>query len=240
MSEENNVGTEKKTGGGEGNRPAVAFLVPSYKTPFLTSDLFAAALASGKYADCAFILLLEASDPHILKYRALVENVREKGLAAGYFIFDGTPYCGQINRVAPLVPADAVCVIDAKHLPVVEGPSFAESVRAWLATSPEPMRVGTFCENGLFPLVTPKLIERMGYLFHPLCYGRTEAEEWVLSLGSALGIVSAIPGGSVIESSADGVEIIGVSSVEDTEWASATLEQILEEETERLSDYLVR
>ena len=37
----------------------------------------------------------------------------------------------------------------------------------------------------------------------------------------------------------DGVEIEGFSSDEDAQWVSQTLEQTVEEEAERLSDYLL-
>jgi hypothetical protein len=41
------------------------------------------------------------------------------------------------------------------------------------------------------------------------------------------------------ESKNDGAEIEGFSSDEDAQWATQTLEQTIEEETERLSDYLM-
>ncbi|OQA04705.1 MAG: hypothetical protein BWY66_02916 [bacterium ADurb.Bin374] len=220
---------------------AVAFLIPTYKTPRLTADLLSAALACGKYDGCVFVLLLSLDDPNLLSYKTLVDNVREKGLSAGYFIFDGTPYCGMINRVAPIVPADCLCVLDSTHLPFVDGDeSFAENVRKWLASSPEPMRVGAFTAEGFYPLVTRKLADRLGYLFHPLCYGRIEAENWLLSVAGDLGLLSTIPGGGIIESSADGVEIIGTSVETDSRWVDDTLAQTLDDETERLAAYLVR
>ena len=220
---------------------AVAFLVPTYKTPRLTADLLSAALACGKYDGCTFVLLLSLEDPNLLSYKTLVENVRMKGLSAGYFIFDGTPYCGMVNRIAPIVSADCVCVIDGSHLPFIEGDAqFAEYVRKWLALSPEPMRLGTFIAEGFYPLVTRKLVDRLGYMFHPLCYGRIEAENWLLSLAGGLGLLSEIPGGGVIESSADGAEIIGVSREADAQWVDGTLEQTLADETDRLAAYLVR
>ena len=98
---------------------AVAFLIPTYKTPRLTADLLSAALACGKYDGCVFVLLLSLDDPNLLSYKTLVENVREKGLSAGYFIFDGTPYCGMINRVAPIVPASPAPLMPSAF--VVEG-----------------------------------------------------------------------------------------------------------------------
>lgn len=220
---------------------AVAFLVPTYKTPRMTADLLSAALACGKYEGCTFVLLLSLEDPNLLSYKTLVENVRAKGLSAGYFIFDGTPYCGMVNRVAPIVVADCVCVIDSSHLPFIEGDGqLVEGVKKWLALSPEPMRLGTFVADGFYPLVTRKLVERLGYMFHPLCYGRIEAENWLLSVSGGLGLLSAIPGGGVIESSADGVEIIGLSREADSQWVDGTLEQTLADETDRLAAYLVR
>lgn len=230
---------EQTTDGSLAGKPVVAFLIPTYKTPYLTADLLSAAKACGKFADCTFILLLEAEDPNLLAYRALVENVRAGGLSAGFFVFDGTPYCGKINRVAPLVSAPCLCVLDSTHLPMTDLP-FAEVVRKWLAASAEPMRVGTVCEDGSYPIVTRKFVDRLGYMFHPLCYGRVEAEGWLLSLADALGVMSPIPDGSVVQSSADGVEIAGVSDKDDAEWAEETLAQTLGDEVERLAEYLVR
>jgi hypothetical protein len=226
---------------GEPIVPVVAFLIPTYKTPYLTSDLLSAALACGKFVGCTFVLLLDKEDPHILTYKTLVENVREKGLSAGFFVFDGTPYCGKINRVAPIVSAECLCVLDSRHLPMIDGvASFAEGVRSWLALSPEPMRVGTFTEECFFPLVTRKLVDRLGYMFHPLSYGRVEAENWLLTLSSAVGILSSVAGGKIIESSADGVEIVGTSDPEDSRWVDEILDQTVDEEAERLTGYLLR
>lgn len=220
-------------------RPVVAFLIPTYKTPYLTADLLGAAQSCGKFAGCTFVLLLDAEDPNLLAYRALVENVRAGGLSAGFFVFDGTPYCGKINRVAPLVSAPCVCVLDSTHLPITDLP-FAEAVRKWLAESAEPMRVGTIGEDGSYPVVTRKLVDRLGYMFHPLCYGRIEAENWLLSVADAIGVLSPIAGGVIAQSSADGVEIVGVSDKEDAQWVGETLAQTLDDEAERVGGYLVR
>lgn len=230
---------EQKPAAEPAEQPAVAFLIPTYKTPYLTADLLGAAQSCGKFAGCTFILLLDAEDPNLLAYRALVENVRAGGLSAGFFIFDGTPYCGKINRVAPLVSAPCLCVLDSTHLPMTDVP-FAQAVEKWLAASAEPMRVGTICEDGSYPIVTRKLVDRLGYMFHPLCYGRVEAEGWLLSVADALGVMSPIPGGSVVQSSADGVEIVGASDQEDAAWVGETLAQALGDEVERLAGYLVR
>lgn len=231
----------KGVGGGAITHPVVAFLLPTFKTPYLTADLLNAAQLTGKYEGCTFVLLLDMADPFLLQYKKLVENVREKGLSVGFFVFDGTPYCGQINRVAPLVTADCLCVIDSSHLPMIEGEgTFADGVREWLASSVEPMRVGTCHKDGFFPIVTRKLVDRLGYLFHPLCYGKVEAETWLLTLSTTLNVLSPIPGGSIAESSADGVEIIGVSDEEDAAWVDETLVQTLDDEVYRLGGYLIR
>ena len=237
----NEMATEKNVNGKTENRPVVAFLVPTYKTPLLTSDMFSAALASGKFKDCTFILLLDLEDPNLLTYKTLVENVREKGLDCGYFVFDGTPYPGMINRIAPIIVADCICVIDSTHLPIPNGEcGMAETLRGWLAASIQNMRVGIFISDGFYPVVTRKLVDRLGYLFHPICYGRTEAEHWLLRLSSEIGVLDMIPDCKIIESSADGIEIIGLSDEDDVRWANETLEQILADETDRLSAYIVR
>lgn len=229
---EGGVGTE---------HPAVAFLIPAYKTPYMTADLLSAALSCAKFDGCTFVLLLDAQDPHLQQYKTLVENVRAKGLSAGFFVFDGTPYCGMVNRVAPLVRADCVCVLDSTHLPLIDDERpFAVCVREWLAGTPEPMRVGTFVEEGFYPLVTRKLIDRLGYMFHPLAYGRLEAEDWLLSVAVGLGVVSGLPKAKLVESVVDGVEIIGMSDENDKRWVNETLEQALDDEVERLSAYLIR
>ena len=229
-------------GGGDTSKdPAVAFLLPTYKTPFLTADLLMAASACGKFNGCTFVLLLDVGDPQLLAYKNLVANMREKGLSVGFFVFDGTPYCGKINRVAPIVNADCVCVIDSSHLPFVNGESsVAEVVRTWLTSTSEPMRIGTFVAEGFYPVVTRKLIDRLGYMFHPLCGGRIAAENWLLTIASELGIVSMVPDCKVIESSADAVEIEGVDDPDDIRWTGETLCQTLEDEAERLGQYLLR
>lgn len=222
-------------------RSPVCFLIPTYKTPLLTSDLLHAAQDSGAFEGCAFALLLDASDPHLLVYRTLVENLRAKGMTVGFFVFDGTPYCGMVNRVAPIIEADSFCVLDSRHLPMPEaGGRVAEAVSRWFGTSPEPMRVGTFTEDGFYPVVTQRLIERLGYMFHPLAVGRIEAENWLLSLAEEVGILGKIEGCRLIESGADAVEIVGLSDEEDIRWTDATLEQVLEPVAEGLRKHLVR
>lgn len=231
-------------GGSDGKaiatRSPICFLLPAFKTPLLTSDLLHAANESGLFQGCPFALLLEASDPHLLTYRTTVERLREDGMTLGFFIFDGTPYCGAVNRVAPIIDAEAFCVIDGRHMPFTDGKKMADAVVEWLASSAEPMRVGSFTEDGAYPVVTRKLIDRLGYMFHPLAKGRIEAENWLLSLGTALGVRSIVPGCRIVESQADAVEIIGSSDEEDIRWTDATLEQILDDECERLEKYLVR
>lgn len=240
MSETGSVG-ENSAAATERN--AVAFLLPSYKTPLLASELLhAAAAIAPTFAGCSFVLLLDAADPNLPVYFDLVKNVREKGLTVGYIVFDGAPYCGCINRVAPIVAADTVCVLDNKHLPTispeVEGGIVAAAVRAWLKRSPQQMQVGTFSEDGFFPVVTQKLIERLGYMFHPICNGRLEAENWLLSVSGSLGVLSTIPGGTLIESPAETVEICGASDGDDMNWVDETLAQTLDEVVGRLDGYL--
>jgi len=232
--------TQVQEGAPANARCVLSFLIPTYRTPLLTGELLYAALACGNFSGCQFVLLLDASDPHLLAYKALVESVREKGLSVGFFVFDGTPYCGMINRVAPIVTSDCLCVLDSRHMPLVEnGVPVAEAVSRWIATSPQTMRVGIFSDNVCYPVVTRKLVERLGYMFHPLCYGRPEAENWLLNIGSSLGILSSIPNAKIVESPADGVEIIGVSEHEDAVWVDETLGEILGDETERLEHYLL-
>lgn len=239
-------GSKAATDGGETAatpRDAVAFLLPSYKTPLLASELLhAAAAAAPAFAGCSFALLLDAADPHLGAYIAVVKSVREKGLNVGWIVFDGAPYCGMVNRVAPIVNADTICVLDNRHLPQIDGgdANVAAAIRDWLKQSPQQMRVGTFCEDGFFPVVTQKLVERLGYMFHPLCYGRIEAENWLLSVGDGLGILSPIPGGRVFESPADTVEICGASDANDIRWVDETLEQTLGDVIDRLDGYLVK
>lgn len=218
----------------------IAFLLPCYKTPLLASNLLHMAHDSGRYVGCAFILLLDAHDPFLLLYKELVDILTEKGMTVGYCITDGAPYCGKINRIASIVNADSVCVIDNLHIPTSNDDTpFVDKIDAWLKSHPEPMKIGIFNEEGFYIVVTKKLIERLGYMFHPLCYGRYEAEQHLLSLGDKLDIITAIEGCVVLESKNDGAEIEGFSSDEDAQWAAQTLEQTIEEETERLSDYLL-
>lgn len=222
-------------------RSPICFLVPSYKTPLLTSDLLHAANESGAYQGCLFALLLQVSDPHLLIYKTLVDTLRSKGMKVGFFVFDGTPYCGMVNRVVPIIEALSFCVLDGSHLPMVDsGGSIAEVVSRWLCASREPMRVGMFCEGGFYPVVTQKLTDRLGYMFHPLCVGRTEAENWLLSLADETGILERIEGCRIMESKTDAVEIVGTSTEEDVRWVGETLGQTLEDVRESLENHLVR
>lgn len=247
---ENKVDVGKKVDTGKTVEPPennttvhpVAFLLPTYKTPLLTSNLLHTAHSCGCYADCLFVLLLDSRDPSLLVYKEIIDIVREKGLSAGYFIFDGTPYCGKINRVVPIINAQSFCVLDSTHLPVTKNENgVAGQIKDWLGSSLEPMKIGVFNEEGFYPVVTRKMIERLGYMFHPLAMGRNEAENWLLALGENLGLLGRVNDVNVIEAeSFDGVEIEGWSDSEDSKWVEQTLEQILPDEVERLQEFLLK
>ena len=53
----------------------VAFLLPTYKTPLLTSNLLHTAHSCGCYADCLFVLLLDSRDPSLLVSKELIDIV---------------------------------------------------------------------------------------------------------------------------------------------------------------------
>lgn len=219
----------------------ITFLLPCFKTPLLTSDLLYTVLETKMFDGCAFVLLLEADDPSLDVYKELVDNVRDKGLECGYFVFDGTPYCGKVNRIASILNSLSVCVLDNKHFPISTNIiTMKEAVETWLKTRVEPMGVGVFNEVGDYPVVTRSLIDRLGYMFHPLCFGREEAERWLLSIGNELGVLGLIDGFDMVEAQAQVLDIQGFSTDEDVAWVSKTLEQLLDEEVMRLSEHLVK
>lgn len=224
------------------SRLPIVFLLPCWKTPLLTSSLLYTALETGKHKHCGFVLLLDANDPFLLLYRDLTDVLAGKGMRIGYAITDGTPYCGKINRIAPVIDADTVCVIDSTHLPVCteDDMDTGDKIRSWFASSPEPMRVGVFTEDCVYPVISRKLIDRMGYAFHPLAFGRIEAERYISALSSHLGVQSRIDGCIVMEGKdRDGVEIEGVSDKEYADWVTQVLTQTIEDEAGRIGMYLL-
>jgi hypothetical protein len=207
----------------------------------MTSDILYTILESEKFDRCQFALLLDRTDKSLNVYQMLVKTLVEKGLNIGYFIFDGTPYCGKVNRVAPIVNSLSVCVIDNTHIPFPEEEiCIYDAIDDWLCAGIEPMRIGVFETMGHYPVVSKKLIERLGYMFHPICYGREAAECWLLSLGSKLEMVSMIEGCKLIKSPSKTIEFEGLSTQEDDSWAKAILTEVLDEEVSRLSKYLVK
>ncbi len=223
-----------------GDKPVVTFLLPSYKTPLLVSELLNTAVESGRYDRCTFMLLLDTNDNMLDVYRGMTRVLSDKGLSVGHVLYDGTPYAGMINRVAMLADTRSLCVIDAKHLPYCKEGGLATHVEKWLDSSAEPMRLAVFGKSYAFPVVTPSLIDRLGYMFHPLAMGRVEAEKWLIDLARATGIASSIPDTSVISSRADGAEILGVSAEHISKWVGDVLSTYLELEAERLSDYVLK
>ena len=220
------------------NRARVAFLLPTYKTPSMTAELLYAANGAGLYADCPFVLLLDRSDPAIGAYTACVENLREGGMSVGYITSDGVPYAGMINRVAHLIEADSLCVIDNKHLPVTEGP-VVEVVSEWLSSMYVPMGLAVFGEAPCYPVVTQKLIERLGYMFHPLCEGRAEAERWLISVATKAGVACRLSG-RVMESKVDGVEILGYSSNDSFKWTVDVLSHVVDDVAAHIRHHVVQ
>lgn len=221
-------------------RPCVAFLIPTYKTPTMCAELLYAAHTSHLYNGCAFVLLTDRSDPSFPAYKACAEGFRDKGLDVGYIIGDGVPYAGMINRVAHIIDTDCVCVLTNKHLPVPKVGLMADKIRSWLSGSMETMRVGMFSSSTCFPVVTQKMIERLGYVYHPLCRGREEAEVWLVTVAANLGVISEIPDCMVKEAKIDGTELLGYTDKQTGEWTMDVLRQTLEHECERLRPYLVQ
>jgi len=233
---------EKKTT--EQEASAVTFLLPCYDTPLLTSDFLYGANQLGCFVDTPFVLLLELRDPRLNVYKEMVNNLIKKGMNVGYLIFDGTPYCGKINRVAHILNTKAICVLDNTHLPMPmcdkPEPKVTEEIALWQQSILEPMTIGVFDEMGNYPVISKKLIERLGYMFHPLSYGRESAENWLCSLGNELGLISRIPDFQIMASKTKEIEIAGQSLAEDKRWVEGILGQIFDEEKERINRYMVR
>jgi hypothetical protein len=221
----------------------VTFLLPCYNTPILSSDFLHTVLETKQFDRCAFALLLQNDDPNLGVYKELTRSIREKGLDAGYFVFDGTPYCGMINRVAPIINTHSLCVLNNQHFPYCTGApiiDIAGAIESWLKQSLEPMRVGVFDKLGNYPVVTKQLIERLGYMFHPLCFGREEAERWLLILAERLKIIGMIPNCRILQSNVETLDISGFSTEEESSWVLKTLMQMTDDETQRLEKYLLK
>jgi len=221
----------------------VTFLLPCYNTPILSSDFLYTVLESKQFDRCAFALLLQTGDPNLGVYKELARSIREKGLDVGYFVFDGTPYCGMINRVAPIINTHTLCVLNNQHFPHCSGDEIVDvagAIESWLMQSLEPMRVGVFDKVGNYPVVTKQLVERLGYMFHPLCFGREEAERWLLVLAERLKIIGMIPYCQMLQSSAETFDPGGFSTEEELVWIMQILMQIADDETKRLEKYLLK
>jgi len=235
--------SDKQDNGSTLEQSTITFLIPCFNTPLMTSDLLYTALDSKLFTGCQFALLLQASDPRVETYKELVVTIREKGLDIGYFIFDGTPYCGMINRVAPILNTRSVCVLNNQHFPWYtgkDGIGIAGAVEQWLSKAVEPMGVGVFDAQGNHPVVTKHFIERLGYMFHPLCTGREEAERWLLTLAEKLAIIGNIPDCKLIASRAETVDLLGFSTEEEMVWVLQVLTQLTDDEVERIGTYLVK
>lgn len=243
MNEKENVNDET----GKQEIIPITFLIPCYNTPLLTSDLLYGALQTKSFDGCAFALLLELSDPAVFVYKELVENVRKKGLNVGYMIYDGTRYCGKVNRASPIINTLTLCVLDNSHLPIAfekDGkdvvPMKARILEWHNATGPEPMKIGAFDESGSYPVVTKKIVERLGYLYHPLAFGRVEAENWLIRVGETTKLISKIGNCGFIESPSKTLEYDGLSDKEDIAWVTGTLEMTLADTVEHIERHKLR
>lgn len=220
--------------------PPLAFLVPSYKTPAMCAELLCTAHKAGIYTGCSFVLLLDTSDPSLSAYKACVTNLHEDGMDVGYVVSDGATYAGMVNRVAHVIAAQTVCVIDNKHLPMPKSGTMADTIRGWLSGTLEVMRVGVFDDTHSYPVLTRKMVERLGYVVHPLCAGRVEAEDWVVSVAANIGVASVIPDCIVAESNVDGVELIGYSDDESVKRTIGVLRDFMADECVRLRSHVIQ
>lgn len=233
---------KKKTIKDKVQQPApIAFLLPCNGTPILTSDLLYTVLETKQFGGCHFVLLLDIEDVCVGIYKELVENLRERGMNVGYLVFDGTPYCGKINKAAAIINSLSFCVLDNNHMVIPNaGLDFAELIKKWQTNIVEPMYIGCFEEKGQYPVVSRKFTDRLGYMFHPICFGKEEAECWLTSLATHLEIVYKIPDCIIIEAPSKTIDIHGVSFEEDTKWSKSVLSNILDDEVERLSYKLLK
>lgn len=231
------------------SRLAATLFVPSYCTPLLTADMLYTAFESGKYNRCKFVLLLDRSDKFLTAYTDIVKELNKKNdpddsddlddlsCSVGYFIFDGTPYAGKVNRLSAMVNSRSVCVVTSKSLPW-HSAGLANCIDTELDKFPQPMRV-LVDEYMRCPIVTLPLVERLGYLFHPLCFGKRDAEVWLRNVADRLGVLQVADGLMTVESKADGEEVIGWVHEDDVQWSINSLNEILDLEVERLSEYIV-
>ena len=240
MAADNTPAATHTADGSQNPRSVISFLIPT-KTPLLTSNLLYAAKETGQFVDTSFVLLLSREDPHLLAYREIVDKLRESGMDVGYFIFDGTPYAGMVNRVAPILSTEYVCVIDNTHMPMTsDGRTIGTVLAEWSKQSPQIMEVGTWQNEAMYPVVSRKLIDRLGYMFHPLCYGRDEAENWLILIATSIGVLREIPGTKLIEAKVDTIDTIGMSDADDADWAEETLLQTLDDVADHLTYHLVK
>ena len=235
---------KKKNVAVQEDTPLITFLLPCCNTPLLTSDFLYVASESKMFDKCAFALLLDAFDPSLAIYKELINKVRNLGLNVGYFIFDGTPYIGKINKAAMIIDTVSLCVLDNKHLPAVVSESKTKSIYehiiGWLSHSAEPMKVGLFGQSMEFPIVTKKFIERIGYMFHTLSFGRKESEVWLLQLAQELEILSVIPDCQIIETSAKTFELEGFSTEDDQRWVVDALMHTIDDVSKQIEFYKVK
>ena len=223
-------------------RDICAFLIPVHGTPLITSEMmFTVAKMKDRYQKCSFIIIADNDDKFMNVYPYIVRNARKMGLNAGYYIVDGCLYTAKINNLAMLVSSDFVCALDSSHIPYPTGEKpMADVIASWAVGINGLMRVGHMGDTNSYPVVGKKLIERTGYLYHPLCRGRVDSENWINSLGGKLGLVSKIPDCAIIQSKEDVSEFDGYSTDEDIQWSEEVLSNVLEEDSEELSKRLVK
>lgn len=214
------------------------FLIPSFATPLLVSETLYTAKESNKYDRCGFVLLLDRSDKALQVYVDLVKALHEDGFKVGYIIFDGTPYCGKVNRLSAMVNSRTVCVLGNKAILWEGEKQIAEYIEEHLAKMPQPMQV-ILPKNGESPIVSLPLVERLGYLYHPICFGKYDSEMWIKQLAIRLGIAQVAEGLSCLSSIAGGSDTIGGVSKEDAKWSMSVLNEILDAEVKRLGEYIL-
>lgn len=191
------------------------------------------------------VLLLDRYDECLAGYIKLTELMIRRGkLKVGYILFEGCSYTAMVNRAALMVASRTFCVGDCLTVPVgKDSRKISDIISDWrLNIKGEDgkalkggCKVGVFkeSEDTELPVVTKEAVERLGYLFNPICRGRKDAEIWITTLAGKAKRLCEIDGMVGIKNTNVQIDEDPISSVtdEDVKWSTAVLSVLLDEES---------
>ena len=183
----------------------ITFIVPTYANPngLLTSLLSIRGNLSylenhKESVEC--IVLFDCKDPSLRLGIDACESVELKPMPIRYFIYETPSLTSRVNHAAMYVATPFMCVINDDIILGKSNSPLSDRVTTPLEEYKDRIVALYFCskdENDYdyrFPIVSKRVVELIGYLYHPICAVPVICERWINSIFDSLDRMSFLKG----------------------------------------------